>query len=133
MTISLAQLIREARLRIGDMTQRDLSKLIGTSLENITAIENGRNHQPSPTVIRGLSRALDLTMPDIYAAITGTMNTLPWERTGDIDLEDAELELMFHQIDSLPDKEARDRVKAFIRFTVDEDRRKRLGKEKEYK
>ena len=133
MTISLAQLIREARLRIGDMTQRDLSKLIGTSLENITAIENGRNHQPSPAVIQGLSRALDLAIPDIYAAIIGTMNTLPWERSGDIDLEDSELELMFHQIDSLPDKEARDRVKAFIRFTVDEDRRKRLGKEKEYK
>ena len=128
MPITLAKLIREARLRMGDgdMTQKDLGNLVGTSLENITAIENGRNRQPSPSVVRGLSQTLDLTVTDIYAAITGTMNALPWEREGELDLKDAELELMFRQVDNLLDGEPRDRVKAFIRFTLDEERRRRM-------
>ena len=124
MPITLARLIREARLRLGPMTQGELGKLAGTSLENITAIENERNRQPKPDVIAGLSRALDLRVIDIYAAITGTLNNLPWDRVGDLDLKDAELELMFRQVDSLLDGEPKDRVKAFIRFTLDEERRK---------
>lgn len=124
MSISLAQLIREARLRRGNLTQRDLGKLVGTSLENITSIENGRNRQPKPDIINGLAQALDLRMVDIYAAITGSLNSLPWDQVGDLDLKDAELELMFKQVDSLLDGEAKDRVKAFIRFTIDEERRR---------
>ena len=124
MAITLAQLIREARIRLGEMTQGDLGRLAGTSLENITAIENGRNRQPSPELIAGLSRALDLPVEDVYAAIAGTLNRLPWEKVGDLDLKDPELELMFRQVESLLDGEAKKRVKAVIRFTLDEERRR---------
>jgi len=124
MTISLASLIREARARQGNMTQGDLGNLAGTSLENITSIENGRNLQPKPDIIAGMARALDLSIVDIYAAITGTLNSFPWDRVGELDLKDTELELMFKQVDSMLAGEAKDRVKAFIRFTIDEERRK---------
>ena len=80
MAISLAKLIREARLRQSNMTQGELGGLVGTSLENITSMENGRNHQPKPDIIAGLAKALDLGIVDIYAAITGTLNSLPWEQ-----------------------------------------------------
>src|ERR1035437_10036458 len=100
MAITLAQLIREARTRQGSLTQGDLSKMVGTSLENITSIENSRNRQPKPDIIAGLSRALDLRLEDIYAAITGTLNRYPWDRVGDLDLKDPELELMFQHVDS---------------------------------
>ena len=123
MTISLASLIREARARQGNMTQGDLGNLAGTSLENITSIENGRNLQPKPDIIAGMARALDLSIVDIYAAITGTLNNFPWDRVGELDLKDTELELMFKQVDSMLAGEAKDRVKAFIRFTIDEERR----------
>jgi len=106
------------------MTQGDLGNLAGTSLENITSIENGRNLQPKPDIIAGMARALDLSIVDIYAAITGTLNNFPWDRVGELDLKDTELELMFKQVDSMLAGEARDRVKAFIRFTIDEERRK---------
>ena len=76
MTISLASLIREARARQGNMTQGDLGNLAGTSLENITSIENGRNLQPKPDIIAGMAKALDLSIVDIYGAITGTLNNL---------------------------------------------------------
>ena len=131
MAITLAQLVRGARMRL-DLTQGELGRLAGTSLENTTAIENERNRQPSPDVIAGLSRALDLPVEDIYAAIAGTLNRLPWEKVGDLDLKDAELELMFRQVDSLLDGEARERVKSFIRFTLDEERRK-LRRQREEK
>ena len=124
MTISLASLIKEARARQGNMTQGDLGNLAGTSLENITSIENGRNLQPKPDIIAGLARALDLNIVDIYAAITGTLNNFPWDRVGELDLKDTELELMFKQVDSMLVGEAKDRVKSFIRFTIDEERRK---------
>ena len=124
MTISLANLIREARTRQGNMTQGDLGNLAGTSLENMTSIENGRNLQPKPDIIAGMARALDLSIVDIYAAITGTLNNFPWERVGELDLKDTELELMFKQVDSMLAGEAKDRVKSFIRFTIDEERRK---------
>ena len=131
MPITLAQLVRGARMRL-DLTQGELGRLAGTSLENVTAIENERNRQPSPEVIAGLSRALDLPVEDIYAAVAGTLNHLPWERVGDLDLKDAELELMFRQVDGLLDGEARERVKSFIRFTLDEGRRK-LRRQREEK
>jgi len=131
MAITLAQLVRGARMRL-DLTQGELGRLAGTSLENTTAIENERNRQPSPDVIAGLSRALDLPVEDIYAALAGTLNRLPWEKVGDLDLKDAELELMFRQVDSLLDGEARERVKSFIRFTLDEERRK-LRRQREEK
>lgn len=132
MSISLAKLIREARTRHGSMTQAELSRLVDTSLENITAIENGRNKQPNPDIIAGLSKTLDLRIEEIYAAITGTLNRYPWDRIGDLDLKDPELELMFQQLDSLLDGEPKERVKAFIRFTLDEERR-RLARDKESK
>jgi DNA-binding XRE family transcriptional regulator len=131
MSISLAQLVKGARLRL-ELTQGELGRLAGTSLENVTAIENERNRQPSPEVIAGLSRALDLPVEDIYAAIAGTLNRLPWDRVGDLDLKDAELELMFRQVDGLLDGEAKERVKSFIRFTLDEERRK-LRRQREEK
>ncbi len=124
MPVTLAQLIREARLRL-EMTQGQLAKTVGCSLENITAIENGRNHQPSPQVCINLARALDLAVEDIYYSIAGTMERLPWDRAGDLDLKDPELELMFRQVDGLLEVEPRDRVKAFIRFTLDEERKRR--------
>ena len=130
MAITLARLIREARTRQGSLTQGDLSKRVGTSLENITSIENSRNRQPKPDIIAGLSRALDLKIEDIYAAITGTLNRYPWDRVGDLDLKDPELELMFQQVDSLLEGEPKERVKSFIRFTLDEER-KRLAKDKD--
>ena len=130
MAVTLAQLIREARTRQGSLTQGELSKMVGTSLENITSIENSRNRQPKPDIIAGLSRALDLKIEDIYAAITGTLNRYPWDRVGDLDLKDPELELMFQQVDSLLEGEPKERVKSFIRFTLDEERR-RLAREKE--
>ena len=133
MPVTLAQLIREARQRLGPMTQGELGKLAGTSLENVTAIENGRNRQPSPEVIAGLSRALELRVTDIYAAITGTLNNYPWDRIGDLDLKDAELELMFRQVDSLPEGEPKERVKSFIRFTLNEERRRRQQEKKDKK
>jgi len=132
MPITLATLIREARLRHGDMKQGDLGRMVGTSEENITAIENSRNRQPGPELINKLSHALDLPVEDIYAAIAGTLNRLPWEKVGDLDLKDPELELMFRQVDGLLDGEAKERVKAFIRFTLDEGR-KRMRREREEK
>ncbi len=132
MSISLAKLIREARSRQGSLTQADLSRLVDTSLENITAIENGRNKQPKPDIIAGLAQILELRIEDIYAAITGTLNHYPWDRIGDLDLKDPELELMFRQVDSLLEGEPKERVKAFIRFTLEEERR-RLSREKETK
>jgi transcriptional regulator with XRE-family HTH domain len=125
MTVTLAQLIRTARRRLGDMTQGDLGRAAGTSLENITAIENNRNLQPSPEVIAGLSEALDLPVEDIYAAIAGTLEDFPWEKPREIDLKDAELELMFRQVDSILEGEPKERVKSFIRFTLNEERRRR--------
>jgi len=125
MAVTLAQLIRYARMRLGETTQGDLGRIAGTSLENITAIENGRNLQPSPEVIAGLSKALDLPVEDIYAAIAGTLEDFPWEKPREIDLRDAELELMFRQIDRLPEGEPKERVKSFIRFTLNEERRRR--------
>jgi transcriptional regulator with XRE-family HTH domain len=125
MTVTLARLIRAARKRLGDMTQGDLGKIAGTSLENVTAIENGRNLQPSPEVIAGLSGALDLPVEDIYAAIAGTLNDFPWEKPREVDLRDAELELMFRQVDNLLEGEPKERVKSFIRFTLNEERRRR--------
>ena len=124
MPISLAQLIREARLR-ANMTQRQLAKLAGTSMENITSIENGRNKQPAGEIVAGLSKYLDIEVSDIYSAEAGTLNSYPWERVGDLDLKDPELELMFRQVDRLTEGEARERVKAFIKFTLEEERRKR--------
>ena len=123
MPVTLAQLVREARLRM-DMTQGELASLVSTSMENITSIENERNRQASPKVIAGLSRALDILHEDIYNAIAGSLNRLPWEKVGDLDLEDPELELMFRQVDSLLEGEPKERVKSFIRFTLDEERRK---------
>lgn len=125
MSVTLAQLIRAARMRLGETTQGDLGRMVGTSLENITAIENGRNLQPSPEVIAGLSKALDLLVVDIYAAITGTLEDFPWEKPREIDLRDAELELMFRQVDSLLEGEPKERVKSFIRFTLNEERHRR--------
>ena len=125
MTISLGQLLREARLRAGGMTQREVARLVGTSVENVTSIENGRNHQPAPEIVTGLSQYLDIEITDLYAAMAGTLNSYPWERVGDLDLRDTELELMFRQVDRLMDGDARERVKSFIRFTLDEERRKR--------
>ena len=125
MSVTLAQLIRAARRRLGDMTQGDLGKAAGTSLENVTAIENGRNLQPGPEVIAGLSAALDLPVEDIYASIAGTLNDYPWEKPREIDLRDAELELMFRQVDSMLEGEPKERVKSFIRFTLNEERRRR--------
>ncbi|OBW62951.1 MAG: hypothetical protein A9183_00820 [Dehalococcoides mccartyi] len=130
MPITLAQLIKEARIRQEPMTQGDLAKAVGTSLENITAIENSRNRQPKPDILAGLSRVLEIRIEDIYAAITGTLNHYPWDKVGDLDLKDPELELMFQQVDSLLEGEAKERVKSFIRFTLDEERR-RIAKEKE--
>jgi len=124
MPITLAQLIREARMRTG-MTQRELSQLVGTSMENVTSIENGRNKTPSPDIILAMSKHLELEVTDIYSSIGGTMNSLPWDRVGDLDLKDPELELMFRQVDRLTDDEAKERVKAFIRFTIEEERRRK--------
>jgi hypothetical protein len=73
--------------RFPDHKHGEFGRLAGTSLENVTAIENSRNRQPS-------------------------------------------LELMFRQVDSLLEGDARERVKAFIRFILDEERR-RLRREKE--
>jgi DNA-binding XRE family transcriptional regulator len=123
--ITLAQLVREARLRFEGMTQGELAKAIGCSGENVTAIENGRNRRPSPEIMAGLARALELAVEDIYGAAAGTLQHFPWERAGELDLKDPELELMFRQLDSLPEGEPKERVKAFIRFTLDEERRKR--------
>jgi len=131
MAISLARLIREARLRIGGLTQGELGKLAGTSMENVTAIENGRNFQPSPKVSLGLSKALDIPVEDIYTAIAGTLDRFPWEEPRDLDLKDSELELMFRQVDKLLDGESKEKVKAFIRFTFNEERRKRQQEMKE--
>jgi len=130
MAVTLAQLIRSARIRLGETTQGDLGRMAGTSLENVTAIENGRNLQPSPEVIAGLSRALDLPVEDIYTAIAGTLEDFPWEKPREIDLRDAELELMFRQVDSLLEGEPKERVKSFIRFTLNEERRKRNQEKK---
>ncbi len=128
MPITLAQLIREARLRTG-MTQRELSQLVGTSMENITSIENGRNKTPSPDIVIAMSKHLDLEVSDIYSSIGGILNSFPWDRVGELDLKDPELELMFRQVDLLNDEEANERVKAFIRFTIEEERR-RIRREK---
>ena len=133
MPITLARLIREARLRHGEMSQADLGRMVGGSEENITAIENSRNRQPGPELIAKLAQALDIPVEDIYAAIAGTLNRLPWEKVGDLDLKDPELELMFRQVDSLLDGEAKERVKAFIRFTLDEGRRKMRREREEEK
>jgi len=74
----------------------------GADLENVTAIENRHNLQPSPEVIAGLSGALDLPIEDIYAAIADTLEDYPWEKPREIDLRDAELELMFMVLSTPP-------------------------------
>ena len=125
MPITLVQLIREARARLDGMTQAELARLIGCSTENVTSIENGRNRQPSPKLINNMGRVLDIGVEDIYAAIAGTLNHMPWEKSGDLDLRDPELELMFRQMDDMPDGEPKERVKAFIRFTLEEERRRK--------
>ncbi|PIU55889.1 MAG: hypothetical protein COS88_03640 [Chloroflexi bacterium CG07_land_8_20_14_0_80_51_10] len=125
MPITLVQLIREARARLDGMTQAELARLIGCSTENVTSIENGRNRQPSPTLINNMARVLDIGVEDIYAAIAGTLNHMPWEKSGDLDLRDPELGLMFRQMDDMPDGEPKERVKAFIRFTLEEERRRK--------
>ena len=130
MAVTLARLIKAARNRLGDMTQGDLGRAAGTSLENITAIENGRNLQPSPDVIAGLSKALDLPVEDIYAAITGTLEDYPWIKPREINLRDAELELMFRQVDNILEGESKERVKSFIRFTLNEERKRRKQEKK---
>ena len=86
MTVTLARLIKAARNRLGDMTQGELGRAAGTSLENVTAIENSRNLQPSPEVIAGLSKALDLPVEDIYASITGTLEDYPWVKPREVNL-----------------------------------------------
>jgi DNA-binding XRE family transcriptional regulator len=133
MAVTLATLIRAARSRLGDITQGDLGRAAGTSLENITAIENGRNLQPSPEVIAGLSKALDLPVEDIYASIAGTLEDYPWVKPREIDLKDAELELMFRQVDTMLEGEPKERVKAFIRFTLNEERRRRRQEKEDRK
>lgn len=131
MVISLAELTKEARQRQDNMSQGDLARLVGCSSENITAIENGRNRQPSPEIIDGLARALELPVEDIYSAIAGRLHRLPWEKVGELDLRDPELELMFRQLDALPNEEARERVKDFIRFVFDQERkRQRMERDK---
>jgi len=124
MTVTLSHLIRSARKRLGDITQKDLGRMVGTSLENVTAIENGRNLQPKREIITGLSKALDLPVEYIYSAILGVLEELPWEKSGKIDLKDPELEFMFRQVDNLPDEKPKENVKAFIKFTLDKERRK---------
>jgi DNA-binding XRE family transcriptional regulator len=131
MAVTLAQLIREARMRLGNTTQGELGRQVGTSMENITAIENGRNRQPSPDLIPGLAQTLDIAVEDIYAAIAGKLNRLPWEKVGELDLLDPELELMFRNVDDQLGGEAKERVKSFIRFTLEEERRKRRKGKKE--
>ena len=131
MAVTLAMLIRAARSRLGDMTQGDLGRAAGTSLENVTAIENGRNLQPSPDVIAGLSKALDLPVEDIYASITGTLEDYPWIKPREINLRDAELELMFRQVDNILEGESKERVKSFIRFTLNEERKRRKQEKKD--
>lgn len=133
MSITLAQLVREARLRAGNMTQRELAKLVGTSTENITSVEKGRNRRPSPEIVIGLAQALDLQAEDISAAIVGTLNHFPWDKVGDLDLKDPELELMFRQVDDILDGEPKERVKAFIRFTLNEERKRRRHEAEERK
>jgi len=113
------------------MTQGDLGRAVGTSLENVTAIENGRNLQPSPEVIAGLSTALHLPVEDIYEAIAGTLPEYPWEKPREINLRDAELEFIFRQVDRLRQAELKERVKSFIRFTLDEERRRRAQEKKD--
>ncbi|MDD4984728.1 MAG: helix-turn-helix transcriptional regulator [Dehalococcoides mccartyi] len=130
MAVTLAQLIREARIRRGDMTQGELGRQVGTSMENITAIENGRNRQPNPDLISGLAQSLDLAIGDIYAAIAGKLNRFPWEKVGDLDLLDPELELMFRQVDDQLEGEAKERVKSFLRFTLEEEKRKHRKEKK---
>ncbi len=133
MAVTLATLIRAARSRLGDMTQGGLGRAAGTSLENITAIENGRNLQPSPEVIAGLSKALDLPVEDVYASIAGTLEDYPWVKPREIDLKDAELELMFRQVDNMLEGEPKERVKSFIRFTLNEERRRRRQEKEDRK
>jgi len=131
MAVTLSRLIKAARNRLGDMTQGELGRASGTSLENITAIENGRNLQPSPEVIAGLSKALDLPVEDIYASITGTLEDYPWVKPREINLRDAELELMFRQVDNILEGESKERVKSFIRFTLNEERKRRKQEKKD--
>jgi len=130
MTITLARLVREARLRTDGLTQGQLGKMVGTSMENVTAIENGRNLHPSPKVTRGLSKALDIPVEYIFEAIAGNLDRFPWEDSSDLDLKDPELELMFRQVDKMLDGEPKEKVKAFIRFTLSEERRKRIKERK---
>ena len=126
MAVTLARLIREARLRLDRMSQGELARAVGCTGENITAIENSRNRQPSPRLIASLSSALQLPVGDLYSAIAGTLQWLPWERSGELDYKDPELELMFRRLDGMPDGETKERVKAFIRFTLEEERRERM-------
>jgi len=131
MAITLACLVTEARLRMDGMSQRRLARAVGCSPENLCAIEKARNRQPSPDLIASLARTLDLAVEDIYAAIAGTLRQFPWERAGALDLKDPELELMFRHLDSMPDDEPKERVKAFIRFTLEERCKRRREAEKQ--
>ena len=81
--------------------------------------------------IAGLAAALDLPVEDIYAAIAGTLGDFPWEKPREIDLRDAELELMFRQVDGMLEGEPKERVKSFIRFTLNEERRRRKQEKEE--
>ena len=64
--MSLSEFIREKRLE-KNMSQRDLATAANLSNAEISRIESGKRKSPSPSVLKLIAEALNVTLEDIYA------------------------------------------------------------------
>ncbi len=62
--MSLSDYIREMRKR-KDWSQRDLATASGISNAEISRIESGKRKEPSPSVLKAISKALDVSMEEV--------------------------------------------------------------------
>lgn len=63
----------------------------------------------------------------VYLAVVGSPDSSLRDQTGGSRPRDAQLELLLRRLESLPDEKPRELVKAFIRFTLDEEEKNARG------
>jgi len=63
--VALANLIRRCRFEHGEMTQKELAKLIGVSRQTVNAIE-GSKYSPSLEVAFRIARAFGASIEDVF-------------------------------------------------------------------
>lgn len=64
--MSLSEFIRIKRTE-KDMSQRDLATAAGLSNAEISRIESGKRKSPSPSVLKVIAEALNVTLDEMYA------------------------------------------------------------------